>query len=117
MDCGLFAISFAIETITGAHRYVGNDQWEMRQHLARCLLSKQIKPFPRSQKEKFQQCVKGGWKTIELICICKRPSLYARTITCAVCNNIYHRQCLGINDSFDIPSPFICKIKSVCHSN
>ena len=97
-DCGLFAIAFATELVsgrdpTGCH-YVEN---QLRQHLLQCLENHFLSSFPsRPRRVSFGGVVKSSVAE-SIYCTCRMVNDPAqRMIKCGTCLKWFHTNCVGL---------------------
>ena len=107
-DCGLFAIAYAVEVCLGRNPEEAIfAQERMRQHLNECLLSGQMRAFPRAAED----CIprpKSGVVSVELFCLCKLPAQFdTDMISCDLCNMWFHCSCVDV-DASNAPKYWEC---------
>ncbi|XP_057297349.1 uncharacterized protein LOC130627119 [Hydractinia symbiolongicarpus] len=103
IDCGLFAIAFAVEESFGrSPQSISFDTKQMRPHLLKCLESATFSFFPKSTKRK--RFCRPFAKTHSIYCIC-RDIFFDRDVEedknlfmamCGECKEWFHRRCAKI---------------------
>ena len=98
-DCGLFAIANMVEICYGNNpEDLSYDEDAMRSHLEECLLSKEMKPFPKSFKPEMLPRPERKSTRIQLYCICQMPEDYDdHMICCDKCDMWYHYSCIKLD--------------------
>ena len=110
LDCGLFAIAFAVEICRGNNpREVEFVQAKMRDHLLNCLELKTFEIFPgkRCQLKKKPQDESKVYST-HIYCYCRYPETYDKEmVECTACKEWYHFSCIGVSKS-DVEGNWLC---------
>lgn len=111
VDCGVFAIAYAVEICHGANPEKAIFQQEhMRQHLFVCLENQKFTPFPKG--EDFQDSLprpKRNQVKIKIYCTCRLPDIYdEKMIDCDNCHQWFHFRCVTDIDELDPPSQWVC---------
>ena len=92
-DCGVLSIAIAYEICTGQDpSTVIFNHRQIRQHLATCLETYKLSPFPRQVRKR-----QGGVKRlieVELHCVCRMP--HSDHYSWAQCNVWFHKECMDI---------------------
>ena len=99
MDCGLFALAFAIESCQGGNlSKVTFDQLRMRVHLLHCLENGCLKRFPikyTGQSDKRAVQLNHSYKLYQC---CQMPEFYGDfMVECDGCGLWVHCDCTGID--------------------
>ena len=106
IDCGLFAIAFAVEVCfenTQVEK-VKFKQKLMRSHLRKCLKNKTMTVFPQHTIDLTTKNTTPDIYPIELFCTCRMPDIYDEyMIECTECEKWFHFSCIGLEpgDSTD----------------
>ena len=96
IDCGLFAIAFAVHLAIGDDVSKLNfDQAQMRQHLLKCFQKKEMLPFPQTKAGPHHRTYFPGY-AIEVYCSCRMPETYDDMVECDTCGDWYHLKCVGL---------------------
>eukprot|EP01083_Nonionella_stella_P188679 695991_1 len=94
LNCGIYCIAKLTELLyhNRGIRAIKFDESRMRSHLAHCLLTNKLIPFPKTScNEQYTTHTLN----IRLICTCKQPdSIDNRTKTCIECDVEYHWKCI-----------------------
>ena len=101
LDCGLFAIAFAIEScLMNDVEMISFDQEEMRNHLVLCLEAGEIVPFPKKKKfVNLSPRPTNHLLKIPIYCMCRLPDVYdTEMIQCDECAGWYHFKCVSMAD-------------------
>lgn len=105
VDCGVFAISSATNLLYGKDPSKVNIRESlMRGHLASCLLSGVISPFPEESEKTVSRCCEHT-KIIWLYCLCRLPWFEEdntvqslRMAQCDRCDEWFHQGCAKIKE-------------------
>ena len=120
LDCGVFAIAFAVEVCQGRSPYTASfDQSRMRKHLHTYLQQGVLSSFPKGLKCKEAiPRPKCQLFTVKINCYCGMPDSYdANMIECEECKMWVHFSCAGMNANDCLATPFCCIINFVSLSN
>ena len=99
LDCGLFAIAFAVEVCLGNNvEVVSFKQKKMRSHLIDCLNKGIMSPFPKKHPNKESLPHPTSMVcAIKVYCYCKMPEQYdVKMISCDSCNHWFHYSCVNL---------------------
>lgn len=110
IDCGLFAVAFAIEVCQGHNpSSVSFDQSQMCTHFYTCLQRGVLSSFPEGSKS--QETIprpKSQVIIVQTNCVCGMPDSYdSNMIECDTCKTWIHFSCAGIK-SHESTSLFSC---------
>lgn len=102
-DCGLFAVSMAIDLCCGTDPFVQQViQDQMRTHLLDCFEREKISPFPKATMKESNGNRVFKSVSIDLYCVCRGPERTPMA-SCDVCMNWFHPDCVSIpNDVFEV---------------
>lgn len=95
-DCGLFAISMALDLCCGIDPFTEEVvQEEMREHLLCCFEEEQLTTFSKVERD-----IEGRNRIVnsvhfELYCVCRMPESGSMT-ECSECREWYHHDCIAI---------------------
>ncbi len=101
-DCGLFAIAFATALVfaekPGTFFF---DQAEMRKHLLKCLITREITQFPVKRMRHSHKNIKRTEK-VKVYCKCRMPELPgSKWIECSKCGSWFHIDiCVNVSDKY-----------------
>ncbi|XP_063802224.1 uncharacterized protein LOC134970050 [Pseudophryne corroboree] len=93
-DCGLFSIANAVSLANDISlNTIQFDQWEMRNHLIKCIERQEISMFPHVNKS-----IKMTTKKIKMttFCVCKMHNEKKMMIECTSCRMWFHLDCVGL---------------------
>ena len=95
LDCGLFAVAYAVEVCMGNSPAVSFDQKRMRFHLYACLSDGVMSPFPKmSRAREYLPRPTDRSLNVKVYCLCKLPEEYdSFMIECESCRQWYHCSC------------------------
>ena len=101
LDCGIFAVAFAVEACEGNDISVACfDQMMMRQHMHVCLQEGVFHSFPkmkRSQKpRKVHLRSTMNLIKFELYCTCRMPEMLDDMVACDKCSMCLHCSCTDL---------------------
>ena len=102
MDCGLFAVAYAVEVCHGKNPAVTCfDQTKMRHHMYDCLCKGKLVPFPQVRSGVRKNLILRA--TAELVwyglyCFCAMPEEYEDMVECDKCSRWMHCSCAGLNN-------------------
>ena len=100
VDCGLFAIAFAVEyCFTREVKYIDYDEGLMRSHWLKCLADGHLTPFLRSSRPK-KSGEEDDVTVVQVFCDCRLPSSYGNLIQCEACSAWFHLRCFGLAEDF-----------------
>ena len=97
-DCGIFAIAFALHiALNDIPEQMFFYQAEMRPHLHRCFMNKELEPFPHKKLDVIPRQPHGHLPFLQLLvyCSCLMPDTYDDMISCDNCEAWYHVGCVG----------------------
>lgn len=97
IDCGLFAIAFAVEVCLGKNpEYFQFDQPKMRTHLYNCLTEGKMIQFPKVNGPESLPRPGRTVYNIKLYCYCRMPEEFdSNMVQCDFCHCWYHFRCVG----------------------
>jgi len=111
LDCGLFAIAFAVEICRGNNpREVEFVQTKMRDHLLTCLELRRFELFPRKKCQLKNKLARDESKVFStrLYCFCRYPETYDKQmVECSSCKEWYHFSCIGVSTR-DVEGNWLC---------
>jgi hypothetical protein len=105
IDCGLFALAFAVHTALGDDlTMMMFNQSLMRPHLVNCLRDGVFKPFPHKKVQTIPidftaMGTHGPYLSffqLELFCECLMPETYDNMVACDECELWYHLRCVNL---------------------
>ena len=112
VDCGVFAIAYAVELCHGANpEKVIFLQKQMRQHLYDCFQNQKLTtPFPKGEDtDDTLPRPQRNLFTIKLYCTCRMPDIYdEKMINCDQCQKWYHFHCVDMNELAPPPTQWLC---------
>ena len=113
IDCGVFAIAYAVELCHGSNpEKVIFLQKQMRQHLYTCLQNKRLTPFPKGEDtDDTLPRPQRNLFTIKLYCTCRMPDIYdEKMINCDRCQKWYHFRCvdMALGEVAPPPTQWMC---------
>ena len=99
LDCGLFAIAFAVEVCSGRNPQCASfDQKKMREHLYTCLRKGMLTSFPKISENELLPRPSPVVHKVKLYCICRMPEEYDdEMISCDICQEWFHTTCVHID--------------------
>ena len=105
-DCGVYALAFATSLLHGQEptktRYV-----DPRSHLASCLTSGQMLPFPHESGDVDAR--PPATESLALYCVCRSVDDGRIMVACDDCDQWYHKVC-AFGDDVDLPDGnWICE--------
>ena len=98
VDCGLFAIAYAIELCQGRRPQAAIFvQSKMRDHLLQCLSKRRLRSFPMKTDDQNQiRGLRGYVCSYQLYCYCNMPEDYDTGMAqCTKCHEWIHSSCAG----------------------
>lgn len=110
LDCGLFAIAFAVELCNGEDpSKMVFIQEKMRDHLLTCLEKRKFDLFPKKRHRSKKITVSCLVTTYNIHCFCRYPETYdKKMVECCQCKEWYHFSCIGITSSKDVQGNWNC---------
>lgn len=112
LDCGLYAIAFAVDLCMGKNpKYSHFDQSKMREHLEVCLAKGKFQLFPTiSSDQETLPRPKSRVIKIKLYCECRLPEEYDEEMVCCDgCTGWYHLRCMNMSNH-QIPKNWKCSL-------
>ena len=101
VDCGLFALAFAVESCQGSDlSRVTFDQNEMRKHLLLCLERGCLKSFPKKHQSRCDKHAIPLDHSYKFYPCCQMPEFYGEfMVECDGCGEWIHCDCAGVDVS------------------
>ena len=110
LDCGLFAIAFAVEVCFGRNPQCASfNQKIMREHLYTCLTQGVLTSFPKISDSEALPRPSPVVHKIHLYCVCHMPEEYDESmISCDICQEWFHMTCVRV-DATKPPQQWTCQ--------
>ena len=94
VDCALYSIAMLVDLALGTDpTELVYNQTELRPHLAMCLESVTVTPFPTLKHRKPANKV-SKVEECSVYCYCRMPDDHREMVQCDKCNNWYHCHCV-----------------------
>ena len=108
IDCGVFALAFALEVCFGRDpKKVHFDQGKMRHHLYECLSKRKLSQFPTIHSEETYPRPTEMTILLKVYCVCKMPAQFdTMMVSCDLCKRWFHCSCVHIVE--DVPEYWEC---------
>ena len=113
VDCGLFAIAYAMEICQGRRAERANfKQKIMRNHLFKCISKQKMLSFPKIKLETVIRKPKMSKViSIELFCFCNMPESYdQKMVQCCKCYEWIHFACAGKDIQKKVKGTWKCSL-------